>query len=101
MHSYLVTTTTDNNVPRLVVIGHLDSYIDHLSKHERLTYFPGYAHRTKSGMRVAKQANIAIVNVNTRYMYNVVKMLATSPFTTFDANLEHIDLQSQYPELFL
>lgn len=101
MYQYLITTTTDDDIPRLVVIGHLDSYIDHLTKYQRVSYYPGNYCRCGDGMRVAKIVNIAIVETNSRYRYNLVKQLTNTPFTTFGANLTHIDLQSQYPELFL
>ena len=101
MAEYLVTTTTDNNIPRIVVIGDVDQYAEHLHKHKRVTYFPGGAYPSKSGMRVAKYTNIAVIVVNTNRMFQVIKMLNDQPFNTFDANMSYIDLEAQYPELFI
>ena len=101
MYPYLVTTTTVDDTPRLVVIGHLSEYTDHFQEQSRICYYPGRWTACQSGMRVAKSRNIAIVNVNTWHMSQVIQLLSTNPFHTFDANMRHIDLHAEFPEVFL
>ena len=101
MHSYLVTTTIVDDSPRLVLIGSIESYTDHFAEQSRISYYPGYAASYPHGMRVAKTCNIAIIDVDIHSRYRVMQLLSSNPFHTFGANMRHINLHSEFPEIFL
>ena len=96
MYQYLVTTTTVDDIPQLVVIGHYDPcYRAHVAKYQRISYCFGRS------TRVAKSCNIAIVYINTWHMSKAIQLLSTNPFHTFDANMRHINLHAEFPEVFI
>lgn len=95
MYQYLVTTTTVDDTPELVVIGRYSDYIDHLTKYRRVSYCFGRS------TRVAKACNIAIINYDSPRMYQLMLLLKSTPFQTFNSHMGTINLQSEYPELLL
>jgi len=102
MYSFLVTTTRKNDgTPKIVVIGDPSDYSEHLAKYHRISYFPGYDVSCYNGARIAKKANIAVVNTPTVNAYKLIEQLSSVPFSTIGANMKTIDLQSEYPELFV
>lgn len=98
---YITTFIHDRKEYLAPIVSYNENVEEHLAKYGRISFFPG-GYRTKSGMRVAKSVNIAQVDEDHyRSAFGSFWALPLASFTTYGANLKYIDLQQEYPELFI